>query len=90
MSISGSLYIAYGIVGGSGRGALIEADKFKDSDLNFYITVKVTNQITNIKDASVYCRLSSVTELNLPRSMAIVLCMVRYRFQLLSTASGCM
>src|SRR5262249_750603 len=39
MNISGSLSVKYGTIGGSGRGAFIDSDKFKESDLNYYISV---------------------------------------------------
>lgn len=64
MNISGSLSIKYGSIGGSGRGAFIDSDKFQESDLNFYISVKVINQTVNIKDALVYKSLPSVDENN--------------------------
>ncbi|KAI9835476.1 MAG: hypothetical protein M1837_003785 [Sclerophora amabilis] len=64
MNISGSLSIKYGTIGGSGRGAFIDSDKFKESDLNFYISVKVVNQSVNFKDALQYQPLASVNEKN--------------------------
>lgn len=64
MNISGSLSIKYGAIGGSGRGSFINSDKFKESDLNFYISVKVINQTINIKDALKYQKLPSVNENN--------------------------
>ena len=60
MNISGSLSIKYGAVGGSGRGAFIDSDKFRDSDLKFYISVKVVNQSINYRDALVYNPVLSV------------------------------
>lgn len=60
MNISGSLSIKYNMVGGSGRGSFINTDKFHESDLNFYISVKVTNQSINFKDALEFCPLGSV------------------------------
>ncbi|TAQ87233.1 hypothetical protein B7494_g4480 [Chlorociboria aeruginascens] len=60
MNISGSLSIKAGKFGGSGRGAFIDSDKFKESDLNFYISVKVVNQTINFKDALEYNRIRSV------------------------------
>src|SRR5690554_4842472 len=60
MNISGALSIKYGAIGGSGRGAFVNSDKFHDSDLNFYVSVKVINQTTNMKDALVYQPLRSV------------------------------
>lgn len=50
MSVSASLSIKAGKVGGSGKGSFVDSDKFKESDLNFYISVKVINQTINFKD----------------------------------------
>ena len=60
MSISGSLSIKASKIGGSGRGSFVDSDKFKQSDLNFYISVKVINQTQNFKDALVFNPLRSV------------------------------
>jgi len=60
MSVSGSLSIKAGKVGGSGKGSFVDSDKFKESDLNFYISVKVVNQTINFKDALVFNPLRSV------------------------------
>lgn len=60
MSVSGSLSIKAGKIGGSGKGSFVDSDKFKESDLNFYISVKVVNQTINFKDALVYNPLRSV------------------------------
>jgi hypothetical protein len=60
MSVSGSLSIKAGKVGGSGKGSFVDSDKFKESDLNFCISVKVLNQTINFKDASVFNPLRSV------------------------------
>jgi len=54
MCVSGSLSIKAGKIGGSGRGSFIDSDKFNESDLNFYISVKVVNQTVNFKDALEY------------------------------------
>lgn len=64
MNISGALSIRYGAIGGSGRGAFINTDKFHESDLNFYISVKVINQTINMKDALIYQPLRSVDSSN--------------------------
>ena len=56
--------IKAGKFGGSGRGAFIDSDKFKQSDLNFYISVKVANQSINFKDALVYNPVGSVSAEN--------------------------
>jgi len=62
MCISGSLSIKAGKIGGSGKGSFVDSDKFKESDLNFYISVKVANQTVNFKDALVYNPVGSVTK----------------------------
>ncbi|KAI1181656.1 hypothetical protein F5B17DRAFT_436517 [Nemania serpens] len=64
MSVSGSLSIKAGKVGGSGKGSFVDSDKFKESDLNFYISVKVVNQTINFKDALVFNPLRSVDQNN--------------------------
>ncbi|KAM0490561.1 hypothetical protein ACHAP8_011466 [Fusarium lateritium] len=64
MNISGSLSIKYGAIGGCGKGSFIDSDKFKESGLNFFISVKVINQSINIKDALIYQALPSVDEKN--------------------------
>lgn len=64
MSVSGSLSIKAARIGGSGRGSFVDSDKFKESDLNFYISVKVVNQTLNFKDALVYNPLRSVDAVN--------------------------
>ncbi|KAG9960506.1 hypothetical protein KCU61_g6435, partial [Aureobasidium melanogenum] len=64
MCVSGSLSIKAAKIGGSGRGSFIDSDKFKESDLNFYISVKVINQTLNFKDALVFNPLRSVSSEN--------------------------
>ncbi|KNG51198.1 hypothetical protein DDE82_005910 [Stemphylium lycopersici] len=64
MSVSASLSIKAGKVGGSGKGSFVDSDKFKESDLNFYISVKVVNQTINFKDPLVYNPLRSVNKDN--------------------------
>ncbi|CAI6340662.1 unnamed protein product [Periconia digitata] len=54
MCVSGALSIKAGKIGGSGKGSFVDSDKFKESDLNFFISVKVVNQTINFKDALVY------------------------------------
>ncbi|KAG7294217.1 hypothetical protein NEMBOFW57_004287 [Staphylotrichum longicolle] len=64
MCVSGSLSIKSGKIGGSGRGSFIDSDKFKESDLNFYISVKVVNQTVNFKDALEYNPISCLSKQN--------------------------
>ena len=44
MNISGSISIKTSTVGGKANGSYIDSDKFKQSDINFHLQVKVTNQ----------------------------------------------
>lgn len=60
MMISGALTVKMAKIGGSGRGSFVNSDKFKESDLNFYISVKVTSQNSNFKDALIYNPMRSV------------------------------
>lgn len=60
MAISGALSVKMAKIGGSGRGSFVDSDKFKESDLNFYISVKVVNQTVNFKDALVYNPMRSI------------------------------
>ncbi|CAK1363810.1 hypothetical protein CB0940_04188 [Cercospora beticola] len=60
MSISGSLSIKYGAIGGSGRGSFVDSEKFSQSDLNFYISVKVINQSINWRDALIFNPIPSI------------------------------
>ncbi|KAF2442344.1 hypothetical protein P171DRAFT_314280, partial [Karstenula rhodostoma CBS 690.94] len=62
LCVSGSLSIKAGKIGGSGKGSFVDSDKFKQSDLNFYISVKVVNQTINFKDALVYNPVRSIKE----------------------------
>ncbi|PWN86838.1 hypothetical protein FA10DRAFT_269937 [Acaromyces ingoldii] len=50
MRISGSLAIKYNGIGGSGSGMFFDAESFYDSDLVYYVSVKVTNQTLCFKD----------------------------------------
>lgn len=62
MGISAALTIKTGKIDGSGRGSFIDTDKFKDSDLRYWISVKVVNQTINFKDPLVYNQLDNVSE----------------------------
>ena len=52
MNISGSLSIKTATIGGKANGSYVDSDKFKASDINFHLQVKVTNEI---HDAPEYC-----------------------------------
>jgi hypothetical protein len=44
MNISAALSIQTNCIGGSAKGNFIDSDKFKSSDLNYLVQVKVVNQ----------------------------------------------
>ncbi|KAM0251932.1 hypothetical protein ACHAQJ_007947 [Trichoderma viride] len=71
MNISGSLFIKYGAIGGSGKGSFADPEKFKESDLNFFISAKVINQSINIK-MTLSSKASFRDEFNAPVSMKVV------------------
>lgn len=54
MNISGSLSIKTGQIGGQASGSYIDSDKFKESDLNFHLQVKVTNQVRKPANYSIF------------------------------------
>ncbi|KAJ9115968.1 hypothetical protein QFC22_005111 [Naganishia vaughanmartiniae] len=62
MGISASMSVKFGTIAGSARGSFIDTDKFKESDLNFYISVKVVNQSVNFRDALEFNRLDNIAE----------------------------
>ncbi|CAO2650018.1 Nn.00g013100.m01.CDS01 [Neocucurbitaria sp. VM-36] len=57
MNVSASLSIKTGTIGGSASGTYIDSDKFKASDLNFFIQVKVTNQSYMARDYTKFQKL---------------------------------
>jgi len=57
MNVSASLSIKTGTIGGSASRAYIDSDKFKTSDLNFFIQVKVTNQCHLARDYTQFRKL---------------------------------
>jgi hypothetical protein len=57
MNVSASLSIKTGTIGGSASGTYIDSDKFKSSDLNFFIQVKVTNQSHMARDYTKFQKL---------------------------------
>lgn len=57
MNISAALSINTNMIGGSANGSYIDSDKFKQSDINYFVQVRVTNQRV---DGSPYSRLNLV------------------------------
>lgn len=62
MNISGAFSVKYGKIGGSAKGNYIDIKKFKESDLNFYISVKVINTTVNWKDRLKFFPLPGVSD----------------------------
>ncbi|KAK0554875.1 hypothetical protein OC845_000516 [Tilletia horrida] len=60
MNASAALSIKTDCVGGSGSGAFIDTEKFHDSDIRFYLSVKCINQTINFKDALVFNPIRSI------------------------------
>lgn len=57
MNVSAALSIKTAGFEGSANGKYVDTDKFKESDLNFFIQVKVTNQEHMASDYNVYKKL---------------------------------
>lgn len=66
MNISGSLSIKTATIGGTASGQFVDSDKFKSSDINFFLQVKVTNQIHDAKTYNIFNKISSVTQADFP------------------------
>ncbi|EUC40362.1 hypothetical protein COCMIDRAFT_108993 [Bipolaris oryzae ATCC 44560] len=60
MNVSASLSIKTGTIGGAVSGTYIDSDKFKTSDLNFFIQVKVTNQTHMAHDYTEFSKLKNL------------------------------
>jgi hypothetical protein len=60
MNISGALSIQVGTIGGKGSGSYIDSDKFKESNLNFHLQVKVVNQIQKFDDYKLFNKIHNL------------------------------
>ncbi|KAI9163802.1 hypothetical protein HJFPF1_05429 [Paramyrothecium foliicola] len=60
MNISGSLSIKTATIGGKANGSYVDSDKFKSSDINFHLQVKVTNQIHEPPEYCIFNKISKV------------------------------
>ncbi|KAJ9613426.1 hypothetical protein H2200_003368 [Cladophialophora chaetospira] len=60
MNISASMSIKTNTIGGSASGSFVDSDKFKESDLNFFIQVKVVNQSRTDHDYTEFMPVSGV------------------------------
>ncbi|KAJ7688056.1 hypothetical protein B0H17DRAFT_938797 [Mycena rosella] len=63
MNISGSLEIKCDAIGGGGgaSASFIDSNKFKESDLNYFIQVKVTNEQLVAHDVTEFCPIENVS-----------------------------
>jgi hypothetical protein len=59
ISISAALSIKSAAAGGGASGSYVDADKFKESDINFFVRVKVTNQVIMAEDVTKFQAISS-------------------------------
>lgn len=59
----GSLEIKCDAIGGGGgaQAGFIDSNKFKESDLNYFIQVKVTNEVLEAPDLTEFCPIPHVT-----------------------------
>ncbi|KAK0528577.1 hypothetical protein OC835_004614 [Tilletia horrida] len=64
LNASAALSIKTAQFGGSGSGSWLSTTKFFDSDIKFYLSVKVQSQSINFKDALEYNPIHSVNEAN--------------------------
>ena len=62
MNISAALSINTNTIGGSANGQYIDSDKFKQSDINYFVQVRVTNQRLDIKARSQLNLVTSVED----------------------------
>ena len=61
MSISAALSIKSAAAGGGASGSYVDSDKFKESSINFFVQVKVTNQIVMAEDVTQFQPIDGVT-----------------------------
>ncbi|KAJ5080927.1 hypothetical protein N7456_013637 [Penicillium angulare] len=64
MNISGSLSIKTATIGGKANGSYVDSDKFKSSDINFHLQVKVTNQVV---EPGNYCIFNKIPHIHQDR-----------------------
>ncbi|KAF7344070.1 hypothetical protein MVEN_01696600 [Mycena venus] len=69
MNISGSLEIKCDAIGGGGGASahFIDSNKFKESDLNYFIQVKVTNEQLVAHDVTEFCPITDVSAADFTR-----------------------
>lgn len=66
MNISGSLSIKTATIGGKANGSYVDSDKFKASDINFHLQVKVTNQVHDATDYTIFNKIEGLEDTQFP------------------------
>ncbi|RGP72364.1 hypothetical protein FLONG3_6760 [Fusarium longipes] len=66
MNISGALSINTATIGGTANGSYVDSDKFKSSDINFHLQVKVTNQLHDATEYDHFNKIDNVKEKDFP------------------------
>lgn len=66
MNISGSLSIKTATIGGKANGSYVDSDKFQSSDIKFHMQVKVTNQIHQPPNFSIFNKIESLDDASYP------------------------
>lgn len=64
MNISGALEVKTQQVSGSISGSYINSDKFKSSDMNFHLQVKVINQIQQPSEYTIFNNITGVKDVD--------------------------
>lgn len=62
MNISGSLSIKTATIGGKANGSYVDSDKFKSSDINFHLQVKVTNQVVEPGNYCIFNKIPGIRQ----------------------------
>ncbi|KAJ5946379.1 hypothetical protein N7454_003218 [Penicillium verhagenii] len=62
MNISGSLSIKTATIGGKANGSYVDSDKFKSSDINFHLQVKVTNQVVEPGNYCIFNKIPNIAK----------------------------
>jgi hypothetical protein len=74
MNISGSLAIKTAQVAGSISGAYIDSNKFKTSDINFHLQVRVKNEDHEATEYSIFNKIASVKDTEFTNVYGVCYC----------------
>ncbi len=66
MNISGTVSIKTATIGGKANGSYVDSDKFKASDVNFHLQVKVTNQTHEAPEYCIFNKIDKVDKSQFP------------------------